>query len=390
MQPRSRTRRSDRNGTIAVMAAFMLVALLGMVAFAVDLGYLTMAHTELQRTADAAALAGTWELIESSPPGTLIDLTDEIPVARDKAVEFAGANFVCNTSPEVGRNDSNAADGDVVIGHIPDPTDPQSPMNFDDPDQYNAVQVTVRRTKARNGEVPLFFARVFGLTGKPMSAQATAALLNNIGGFQAPTSGGTVNVLPFALDQTTWDLLIDLGIGTDSYAFSAASGQVTSGSDGIREVNLYPQGVGSPGNRGTVDIGSSNNSTADIARQIVHGVSAGDLAYFPGGQLKFDQFGEVDLNGDTGISAGVKDELASIIGEPRVIPIFSSVSGPGNNATYTITKWVGVRIMYVKLTGSMTSKQVIVQPCQVVCYGAIPAETSNASYAVYSPVWLVR
>ena len=55
--------------------------------------------------------------------------------------------------------------------------------------------------------------------------------------------------------------------------------------------------------------------------------------------------------GDTGISAGVKDELASIIGQTRIIPVFSSVSGNGNNATYVIVRWVGVRVMAVKLTG---------------------------------------
>ncbi len=95
---------------------------------------------------------------------------------------------------------------------------------------------------------------------------------------------------------------------------------------------MFPQGTGSPGNRGTVDIGSSNNSTADIARQIVHGISPSDFAQL-GGKLEFDDSGKLYLNGDTGISAGVKDELASIMGQPRIIPIFSTVSGNGNNAT---------------------------------------------------------
>src|SRR5690606_12049527 len=121
----------------------------------------------------------------------------------------------------------------------------------------------------------------------------------------------------------------------DDWTWNAANETISAGSDGVLEVNLFPQGTGSPGNRGTVDIGSSNNSTADIARQIVHGISAQDLAHH-GGRLEFDEDGELELNGDTGISAGVKDELASIRGEPRLIPIFSKVVGPGNNAQYTI------------------------------------------------------
>jgi hypothetical protein len=164
---------------------------------------------------------------------------------------------------------------------------------------------------------------------------------------------------------------------------------VTAGSDGLVEVNLFPQGTGSPGNRGTVDIGSCNNSTADIARQILYGISPADLVYM-GGSLQFDSTGKLVLNGDTGISAGVKDELASIKGQPRIIPIFSAVSGNGNNAMYTIVKWQGIRIMNVKLTGSMSQKNVMIQVAPVMAKGSIPSPTTGTSSYVYSPVVLVK
>jgi hypothetical protein len=144
-----------------------------------------------------------------------------------------------------------------------------------------------------------------------------------------------------------------------------------------------------PGNRGTVDIGSSNNSTADIARQIVSGISAADLAYL-GGSLRFDETGVLHLNGDTGISAGVKDELASIVGLPRLIPIFRSVVGPGNNADYTIVKFVGIRILAVKLTGSMSSKHVTIQPANVIAKGGIYEQGATGTQYIYSPIRLVR
>jgi hypothetical protein len=164
---------------------------------------------------------------------------------------------------------------------------------------------------------------------------------------------------------------------------------VTIGGDGIKEVNLFPQGTGSSGNRGTVDIGSSNNSTSDIARQIVDGITPADLAHH-GGELTFDDDGELHLNGDTGISAGVKDQLTSIIGKPRIIPIFNQVVGPGNNADYTIVKFVGVRVMGVKLTGSMSSKHVTIQPCNVIAKGGKYQPGATGSQYIYSPVWLVR
>ena len=118
-------------------------------------------------------------------------------------------------------------------------------------------------------------------------------------------------------------------------------------------------------------------------------MSAADLAYH-GGQLTFDAYGELALNGDTGISAGVKDDLAAIIGQPRVIPIFSEVHGPGNNAEYTIVKWFGIRIMAVKLTGPMSRKYVTIQAAPVLVRGAVPAPQSGTSDYVFSPVVLVK
>ncbi len=97
------------------------------------------------------------------------------------------------------------------------------------------------------------------------------------------------------------------------------------------------------------------------------------------------------LNGDTGISAGVKDELTSIIGQVRIIPVFSTVSMNGNNAMYKIKKWVGVRIMAVRLTGPMKSKHVMVQPAPVIIRNVVPGDASRSwSSHVYSPVVLVH
>src|SRR6185295_1120080 len=117
--------------------------------------------------------------------------------------------------------------------------------------------------------------------------------------------------------------------------------------------------------------------------------SPSDLAHH-GGKLDFDNNGKLYLNGDTGISAAVKDDLASIIGQPRIIPIFATVAGNGNNANYTIVKWQGIRIMDVKLTGAMSQKHVTIQVCPVLTTGIIPSTTTGSSSYVYSPVVLVR
>jgi Flp pilus assembly protein TadG len=375
--------RVRRRGNVLVLCALLMVGLLAMVAFAVDIGYILVAKDQLQRTADASALAAAWELVDATAPMGGANSSSTVTTnARNIATQYANYNQVLKHSPALSSSD-------VVVGTMTNPQDPTCPL-VTGGTRPNAVQVRVRRTADQNGEVSLFFAPVLGVEKVGTEATATAALVNNISGWKTPADNSNLELLPFALDEDTWNNLVNSGVGTDNWKYNATTKTVTAGSDGIKEVNLYPQGTGSPGNRGTVDIGSSNNSTADIARQIVNGVSKADMSYFPDGKLQFNADGKLYLNGDTGISAGVKDELASIIGQPRIIPIFRSVSGPGNNATYTIVKFVGVRILEVKLTGSMTSKKVMIQPCNIVAKGGIPSTGTSGSTFVYSPVWLVR
>jgi hypothetical protein len=94
------------------------------------------------------------------------------------------------------------------------------------------------------------------------------------------------------------------------------------------------------------------------------------------------------LNGDTGISAAIKDDLESIKGQPKSICLYSTVTGNGNNATYTIVGFVGVRIMKVKLTGN--PKYVTIQPAAVIDASAIDGSAPNSSKYIYSNVRLVR
>jgi Flp pilus assembly protein TadG len=382
---RLRIRRQSRRGAISVLAALLSIVLLGMVAFAVDTGYILSNKQELQRTADAAALAACWEYGQKLSQG--VDANVAVAAGRAAAAQYAGQNQVANLQTQIDQNSGNSDVGDLVFGHIADLYNANATMQLENVKDFNAVRIRVRRDNGLNGEAPYFFAKVFGMTGQGLNAEATAGYYRNIRGMRAPASGGKLDLLPFALDWQTWAALLS-GNAEDNWRWDAETQTIVPGSDGILEVNLYPQGTGSPGNRGTVDIGSSNNSTADIARQILEGISAADLAYH-GGELSFNANGELYLNGDTGISAGVKDELASIKGEPRLIPIFSTVVGPGNNANYTIVHWAGIRIMEVKLTGAMKQKRVIVQPCPMVVPGVIPSSEETSSF-VYTPVVLVK
>jgi Flp pilus assembly protein TadG len=376
----------NRRGAVAVMSAVLAIVMVGMVAFSVDIGYVLTAKEELQRSADAAALATCWEYGQQLSNGQTS--TNAAQLARLSAVEYASLNEVTGNPMTVDPNASNGADGDVVFGYIADFSNSASAFQTSNPSLANAVRVRLQKNADANGKVPYFFARVFGLDGQELNSEATAGMVRNISGFQTPADGSNIDILPYALDYDTWNNLFN-GNGTDKWKWNDDTQQSQLGTDGLVEVNLFPQGTGSPGNRGTIDIGGCNNSTSDIARQIVEGISPDDLAHH-GGKLEFDASGKLYLNGDTGISAGVKDELASIIGEPRAIPIFENVSGNGNNANYTIVKWQGIRIMAVQLTGSMSKKHVTIQVCPLLTSGVIQSATSGQSEYVYSPVVLVR
>lgn len=376
-------RKSQRRGAALILGVILMFTLVSMLAFSIDIGCLASAKAEMRRNADSAALAGAWHMLDRLVAGD----TDEQAKAamRSTAAYAVSLNKVCNQTMFVQTAGESSKVQDGYLANLSG----SASLSNDSSLAYRAVKVQVQKTSTVNGYVPFYFGRIFGETGREVTVSATAAMSTRIKGFNSPPNNGSnLDLLPFALDLQTWNQML-AGGGSDSYRYNDGAGTVTSGSDGYREMNLYPQGTGSPGNRGTVDIGGANNSTADIARQIVSGISAEDLAEL-GKPLTLDNNGVMTLNGDTGISAGVKDELASIIGETRIIPIFSTVSGNGNNATYTIVKWVGVRILDVKLTGSMSSKKLTIQPAAKIARNAVIADSGSTSDFVYSPVVLVQ
>src|SRR5258708_2753107 len=276
--------KQTRRGTVAILACLLMVALLGMVAFAVDLGYLANSQAELQRAADSSALAACYQLIYKGTPGTPVNLSSNVAQVPISARQYAGLNRVCQSAPTM-------SDSDIVTGYMADPTRQGGTIDTGaNQSLFNSVQVTLRKSSSQNGQVPSFFGKIFGVNGANANATATAAFINTVGGFGVPKSSirqTNLMLLPFALHLQTWNALLagDTSVSTDIWNYNS-SGQVVSGSDGIREVNLFPQGTGSPGNRGTVKIGTSNNSTATIVSQILYGITPAQMANYPNSQLK--------------------------------------------------------------------------------------------------------
>src|SRR5262249_1741602 len=158
---------------------------------------------------------------------------------------------------------SNAAGGDIVCGYMTNPGSLSSTMDTSGL-KYNSVEARVRRTAQKNGSLRLFFGAVLGKATQDLAATAIATYEGdgNIAAFNFSTSGATNSkLLPFALDIASWNNCVS-GTGPDNWNYNPATGAYAAGSDGVKEVNLYPTKGITPGNFGTVDLGLHNNSTS--------------------------------------------------------------------------------------------------------------------------------
>jgi hypothetical protein len=363
-----------------------MIVMIAFVALAIDVGYISVARTELQRTADSAAMASAWELLgEDRLRGPEYLVLTRLR-ARNTAADYALRNPVCSSAPKVEKNLGNEESGDVVFGRYEN-----GELRTDGAlVTHNAVRVRVLRNQTRNGEVPFFFARAIGVDSAAAHAEAVAMFRDGISGFRATNSEPFTSLLPFALDVDDWNNLI-AGNGADNWDYDTATKDLSPGGDGVREIKLYPskqQGGGIvPGNFGTIDIGNSGNSTSVLSRQISDGVSANDLAYH-GGELKLDPVTNTTvLNGETGLSIGMESALHDVRGKSRTIPLYSDVAQSGNTAQFTICGFVGIRVVDFDLNGN--NKYIMIQPAVVVDETAISTD-SPTSYHIFQPVMLVK
>ncbi len=141
----------SRRGVTMVLFAFLLVVILGMVAFAVDMGHIMLVRTQLQVAADSAAMAAAKEMSES--PQEVIA----------KAEQFGGFHTAGGQSVQILPEDVEFGIWDMETRRF-------SPT----PSMGNAIRVTARRGEQTGGEVPLFFARVLNVKSFEMKASAVA------------------------------------------------------------------------------------------------------------------------------------------------------------------------------------------------------------------------
>jgi hypothetical protein len=313
-----------RKGAVAVLTAVLMIPLIGIVACAVDYGYLLKKRADLQRAADAAALAAVRDLVPDD------DGNQDLALVKATLREYAAANVedVPNFS---------VLDADIEIGRY-DPATIYTNFTILNTGSFDTVRVRLRRDSTANSGVSLFFARIFGINESDVSVTATAVLPP--GRNLTPSTG----VLPFSIPKAQWDTT-NAGDVWNVYA------------DGRLEDDL---GATIPGNWGTLDLGLQTNSTSDMSDQMLNGLRQYDLdGLYADGRIPSDTHIDSAVafssNGDTGLSSGMKAAVQAIHGEKRLIPIYDSVAGGGGNVEYHVVGWASVRVIDSSWNGSQNT-----------------------------------
>jgi Flp pilus assembly protein TadG len=157
---RRRSRRDDRRGVALVMFLLFLLPLIAFLALAIDLGMLTIARTQCQNVADAAALAGVRTLNGST------QTNNNYAAVKPQAQQVAAANTVLSTAVQASQVQLDI--GRYVYNTTSKQFEGQIPGNA--PDNWSLVRATVSVDVSKS----MAFSRALGLTTPTLQTTATA------------------------------------------------------------------------------------------------------------------------------------------------------------------------------------------------------------------------
>jgi Flp pilus assembly protein TadG len=286
----SRPRQED--GAVAVVVALFAVILLVVAAFTTDFGMAYAQRQALATGADSAALA----VIHAEYASQLATPTRTCDTARTNDVAYASTIALAQVNANAPFNATIAAsDVTTTLSCVSDGTVLQ-------------VKVVVNRTMT-----PIL-GQMAGASAMNLTRQATAAL---------GVIKGVPNVLPIALCINQAQGIIAHKVGAQEVPLNKVWPSATS-----------QCGTGGAGNWGWLDLG--------------YGVTPGDLADYVNGLHPYTLTPPVPpmdgASGDKGNANAVADAMQTIMDKNVLLPVYSTVTGGGNNAVYTIVGFIAVQI----------------------------------------------
>lgn len=286
--------RARRGATIAIVAV-SLAALLAVGALAVDTGMLLKVRADAQRGADAAALAGASAFLVTDP-------LSAPPIARDRALEYAGRNYMGGRNIDVGGVQWAGANGVW--------TAESNEAKVEIASNIRRVRVTIHR--ATTGAI---FGSMLGFDSLAISAFAAAELID---------AGGARCVMPFGIpdvwDEPTQDANGNrVQDGTEKWSFDPASGDRYSPFN-PDVVDATQTGYGSDWRNG-----NGQGITDDLGRSVLLKPQSPKDANGP------SNFNLWKFNGDPNSASDIYDRITEC--DPRNVVLGDSVThvvAPGN------------------------------------------------------------
>jgi Flp pilus assembly protein TadG len=304
---------ADQSGGIAISAALVILVVMGFAALTLDIGHLISVKSELQKAAEAGALAGARAL------ALPMDVTDwNWENGKASAVSTVQKNVADNLS----LGDFNA--GNVQTGFWDltwtSETAPANLLGSANPaafvpaaGQVAAVKVTLRKTQDGTGSsapMAAYFAAVLGISS--MGAQASAVAM-----ISPPTIIPYPDAFPFALPETWvkqhWKDKPPLSFGIAANQHVDSGGQWTSFKSEENSAN-YIDGL----------IMGTNTSDS---------IAVGDQIYI-----------------QTGERASIYNVAQTQIGKIRYVPVVTD--GFQNGAYTTVMAYVPFQITSVHGSGN--------------------------------------
>jgi hypothetical protein len=350
-----------------------LVVVLGFAALTIDIGAMYNVRADLQRTADAAALAGAAAYTTDDMMRIRMGLAEDgtlgqvVNFATSQVHAFSGVN------PTFGLNSTSVMPEDILTGWINVNSSSETIHSNPQPAEYNAVQVLVRRqasdSENANGPVQLFFAPIFGQLTSETAASAVAVFDDRFGGITVSHEGA--GMLPFTIHEDAF--ASEMAAGLDQYGYDDNIGAVVQEADDIREIRLYPYPLSGDGwaegdgNFGVLNIGTGNQGLLALRNQIQNGITDADMEMEVGtSDLTFhDAAGSpvtYDITGSPGLDVGLTDAIEFQIGNIVGFFLHDNVVLSGANAIYTITEIRFGRVMDIRLTGAPSQRGLYIQP----------------------------
>ena len=386
--------RTKRDGTITPLTCILLTFIIAMVAFAVDISWATLTQSELQNTADSAALAGANKLGDNF---VLYNLPTQTS-AQKKALADAAVSAAKTTAKSYASYNSAGGvsglmllDKDIDVGFT-DASGVYTTYSSTSTTYPNTVKLTMRRDSAANTPLNMFFAPVIGVNSVELTASAGATIY---GGTVNSFRVGTLNsgMLPMTYDVNDWNAFVRTGVNSQGLVGRDASGNPI--------VQVYPS-IKDTGNFGLLSLNDQHAGASTVRNWVENGATPADIQALHNSNLiplSAHNPQLWDWLGDTGFKSSVVQDVNSFVGKTFVLPLFTpkgtapydAGEGNGSHYSYNIVQFVGVKIVQ----SPDANREVWLQPAAVsdqnmifLPDSVVPLGTSNSFVTTIAPAKL--